>query len=58
MRYLCLFGGRACRASRAGALSRPGSINALFTHRVRVMSSDDLGDTLAGWLAAAYASAG
>jgi hypothetical protein len=43
----------------AGARLEPaGSFNALFTHRVRVMSADDLDDTLAGWLAAAYADAG
>jgi Domain of unknown function (DUF4287)/Domain of unknown function (DUF5655) len=41
-----------------GRLEPAGSFNTLFTHRVRVMSSDDLDDTLAGWLAAAYAGAG
>lgn len=41
-----------------GRLEPAGSFNALFTHRVRVMSADDLDDTLAGWIAAAYASAG
>ncbi len=40
-----------------GRLEPTGSFNALFTHRVRVMSADDLDDTLAGWLAAAYAGA-
>lgn len=42
----------------AGRLEPSGSFNALFTHRVRVTSADDLDDTLAGWLAAAYAGAG
>jgi hypothetical protein len=42
----------------AGRLEPSGSFNALFTHRVRVTSTDDLDDTLAGWLAAAYADAG
>ena len=43
----------------AGSRLEPaGSFNALFTHRVRVMSAGDLDDTLGGWLAAAYASAG
>jgi hypothetical protein len=42
----------------AGRLEPSGSFNALFTHRVRVMSADDLDDTLTGWLAAAYAGAG
>ena len=60
----------ACRAGRidlglilpgvpaAGRLEPSGSFNALFTHRVRVTSGDDLDDALAGWLAAAYAAAG
>ena len=42
----------------AGRLEAAGSFNALFTHRVRVTSADDLDDALAGWLAAAYAAAG
>jgi Domain of unknown function (DUF5655)/Domain of unknown function (DUF4287) len=42
----------------AGRLEPSGSFNALFTHRVRVTSADDLDDALAGWLAAAYAAAG
>jgi hypothetical protein len=39
-------------------LEPAGSFNALFTHRVRVTSADDLDDTLAGWLAAACDGAG
>ena len=42
----------------AGRLEPSGSFNALFTHRVRVTSADDLDDALTGWLAAAYAAAG
>jgi hypothetical protein len=42
----------------ADRLEPSGSFNALFTHRVRVTSTDDLDDALAGWLAAAYADAG
>jgi Domain of unknown function (DUF5655) len=42
----------------AGRLERSGSFNALFTHRVRLTSADDLDGALAGWLAAAYAAAG
>ena len=42
----------------AGRLEPSGSFNALFTHRVRVTSADDLDDALAGWLAAAYIAAG
>jgi hypothetical protein len=38
-------------------LELSGSFNALFTHRVRVTAARDLDDTLAGWLAAAYAAA-
>jgi hypothetical protein len=41
-----------------GRLEPAGGFNALFTHRVRVTSADDLDDTLAGWLAGAYANAG
>lgn len=41
-----------------GRLEPASSFNALFTHRVRVTSADDLDDTLAGWLAGAYANAG
>jgi hypothetical protein len=40
-----------------GRLESAGSFNALFTHRVRLTSTDDLDDTLARWLAAAYAGA-
>jgi len=42
----------------AGRLEPAGSFNALFTHRVRVTSADDLDDALAGWLSAAYTAAG
>ena len=42
----------------AGRLEPAGSFNALFTHRVRVTSADDLDDALTGWLAAAYVAAG
>ncbi|HEY1320007.1 MAG TPA: DUF4287 domain-containing protein [Streptosporangiaceae bacterium] len=42
----------------AGRLEPSGSFNALFTHRVRVTSADDLDDALAEWLASAYAAAG
>ncbi len=41
-----------------GRLEPASSFNALFTHRVRIGSADDLDDALAGWLAAAYAAAG
>jgi hypothetical protein len=42
----------------AGRLEPAGSFNALFTHRVRVMSADDIDPELTGWLRAAYTSAG
>ena len=42
----------------ADRLEPAGSFNALFTHRVRVTSADDLDDALAGWLSAAYTAAG
>ena len=42
----------------AGRLEPAGSFNALFTHRVRVTSADDVDDALAEWLAAAYTAAG
>jgi hypothetical protein len=42
----------------AGRLEPAGGFNALFTHRVRVTSADDLDDALAGWLSAAYTAAG
>jgi hypothetical protein len=42
----------------ADRLEPAGSFNALFTHRVRVTSADDLDDALAGWIAAAYTAAG
>jgi hypothetical protein len=42
----------------AGRLETAGSFNALFTHRVRVTSPDDIGTALTGWLHAAYANAG
>jgi len=37
--------------------ARPGSFNALFTHRVRITAAGDLDDELAGWLTAAYTAA-
>jgi hypothetical protein len=42
----------------ADRLEPAGSFNALFTHRIRVTSADDLDDALAGWIAAAYSAAG
>jgi hypothetical protein len=42
----------------AGRLEPAGSFNALFTHRVRVTSPDDIDEALTGWLHAAYANAG
>jgi hypothetical protein len=43
----------------SGAVTSPaGSFNALFTHRVRVASADDIDQELTGWLRAAYTSAG
>ena len=44
--------------SPAGRLEPAGSFNALFTHRVRVTSADDIDQELTGWLRAAYTSAG
>jgi len=42
----------------AGRLESSAGFNALFTHRVRVTSTDDIDTQLTGWLEAAYASAG
>jgi Domain of unknown function (DUF4287)/Domain of unknown function (DUF5655) len=42
----------------AGRLEPAGGFNALFTHRVRVMSEDDIDAPLAEWLHTAYAAAG
>jgi hypothetical protein len=42
----------------AGRLEPAGSFNALFTHRVRVTSADDIDATLTEWLHTAYANAG
>jgi hypothetical protein len=42
----------------AGRLEPAGSFNALFTHRVRVASPDDIDQALTGWLRTAYANAG
>ena len=42
----------------AGRLEAAGSFNALFTHRVRVTSADDIDTALTRWLHAAYANAG
>jgi hypothetical protein len=42
----------------AGRLEAAGSFNALFTHRVRVTSADDIDDALTGWLRTAYLGAG
>jgi hypothetical protein len=42
----------------AGRLEAAGSFNALFTHRVRVVSADDIDTTLTRWLLAAYRNAG
>jgi hypothetical protein len=42
----------------AGRLEPAGSFNALFTHRVRVTSADDIDPELTEWLRAAYTSAG
>jgi hypothetical protein len=41
-----------------GRLEPSGSFNALFTHRVRVTSADDIDTALTRWLHAAYANAG
>ncbi len=41
-----------------GSLDPTGSFNALFTHRIRVTSADEIDATLAAWLAVAYAHAG
>ena len=41
-----------------GRLEPAGSFNALFTHRVRVASADDIDDALTQWLRTAYANAG
>ena len=42
----------------AGRLEAAGSFNALFTHRVRVASADDIDTALTDWLHTAYVSAG
>jgi hypothetical protein len=42
----------------AGRLEPAGSFNALFTHRVRVTSQEDIDAPLAQWLRIAYADAG
>jgi Domain of unknown function (DUF5655)/Domain of unknown function (DUF4287) len=42
----------------AGRLEPSGSFNALFTHRVRVTSADEIDAELTRWLRAAYANAG
>jgi hypothetical protein len=42
----------------SGRLEAAGSFNALFTHRVRVTSADDIDAALTGWLHAAYTGAG
>jgi hypothetical protein len=42
----------------AGRLEPAGSFNALFTHRVRVTSPDDIDTTLTEWLHSAYMNAG
>ena len=42
----------------AGRLEPAGSFNALFIHRVRVRSADDIDHELTGWLRAAYTNAG
>ena len=42
----------------AGRLEPAGSFNALFTHRVRVTSADEIDAELTGWLRDAYANAG
>jgi hypothetical protein len=39
-------------------LEPSGSFNALFTHRVRVTSADDIDTALTRWLHAAYTNAG
>jgi hypothetical protein len=41
-----------------GRLEPAGSFNALFTHRVRVTSADDIDTALTEWLHAAYTNAG
>ena len=42
----------------AGRLEPAGSFNALFTHRVRVTSPEDIDPTLTEWLHSAYMNAG
>jgi len=41
-----------------GRLEVSGAFNAMFTHRVRLATADDLDDELLGWLRAAYDRAG
>ena len=42
----------------SGRLEAAGSFNALFTHRVRVTSADEIDAALTDWLHTAYAGAG
>lgn len=42
----------------AGRLVSAATFNALFTHRVKIRSADEIDDELTGWLTAAYAQAG
>jgi len=42
----------------AGRLEPAGSFNALFTHRVRVTSPEDIDPTLTEWLNSAHMNAG
>jgi hypothetical protein len=42
----------------SGRLEAAGSFNALFTHRVRVTSADEIDGALTEWLRTAYAGAG
>jgi len=42
----------------SGRLEAAGSLNALFTHRVRVTTADDIDPALTDWLHTAYVSAG
>jgi hypothetical protein len=41
-----------------GRLESASTFNALFTHRVRVRSVDEIDDELIGWISEAYADAG
>ena len=42
----------------AGRLESAATFNALFTHRVKVRSLDEIDDELASWIADAYTAAG